>query len=325
MGDHVLEKAIYDTLRYFDLFEMPLTSTQVWRCLIIDPQGEMPVRWGGHKQVGLQDVQKTLVDSEWLQGRVQTQWGYWFLSGRDHLVRICLDRHVRAQMKWKVLLRVARFLAVLPFVRALAGSGSLAIDNTKKSSDLDLFVIVKSGRIWTARLLLLTVTQLLGRRRKYWNVQAPDMVCLNHYISDEHLKMSSQVVNLYTAVQYTLHVPLSGLGTLHQFQAVNAGWIHRYVMVPALPHVHHRYTVKVPNGAMALKKHLEALLLEPVGEAVERWARRLQQNVIRSHEIPGRAGRVVINEQELAFHPDTKVPGILAQFYEEAGQRQLSL
>jgi hypothetical protein len=323
MGDHHLEKAIYDTVRYFDLLDMPLTATQIWRCLVIDPLGQTGQRWGGHRQASLRDVQRTLDGSMWLKERLGSKWGYVFLRGRDHLGRVRLTRHGEAERKWKLLEKAAVFLAAVPFVRGIAASGSLAIDNTKPSSDLDVFVIVKTGRMWTARLLALGMVQLLGRRRKYWNRQAPDMVCLNHYVADEHLKMPVEVTNLYTAVQYTLHVPLHGLATLHQFQDMNASWVHRYVMAPIMPHLHHRHTVTVPGFLVVTKKWVEGFLLEPFGNVVEGWAKRLQLVAIARHQVQGRPGRVALSEAELAFHPDTKVPSILGRYTPEAGQRQL--
>lgn len=323
MGEQWLEKAIFDTVRYFDLFQMPLTATQLWRCLIIDGTGKSAVRWGGHAQVSLRQIQRVLHTSAWLASRLDTRWGYYFLLGKEYLVRERLTRHGLAQMKWKILRRVAPSLAAVPFVRSLAGSGSLAIDNTKPNSDLDLFVIVRQDRIWTARLLLLLVSQLLGKRRKYWNVQAPDKVCLNHYVADAALEMPPAVINLYTAVQYTLHVPVSGAGVLQAFQKANAPWMHRYVMAPELPHVHHLYTVRLPGWMRGLKMFLERWLMEPLGDIFETVAAGWQQQIITGHQAVGRLGRVQVSDQELAFHPDTKVPALLARFYQEQGQRQL--
>ncbi|MBI3255808.1 MAG: hypothetical protein HYZ63_02455 [Candidatus Andersenbacteria bacterium] len=322
MVDSLLEKAIYDTVRYFDLFDMPLTATQIWRCLIVDPHGRHSVRWGGHKQAGLRDIQRVLQESVWLRGRLARQWGFFVLPGRKGLVRERLRRHSLAQQKWKLLLAVVPVLASLPFIRALLASGSLAIDNTKRSSDLDLFVIVGEKRIWTARLCLLLFTQLLGKRRTYAQVAAPDKVCLNHYVTDACLLMPVVVRNLYTAVQYTLHVPVYGAGVWQEFRAVNSSWIHAYVMAPHLPHVHHAYTQGLPAWRASLKRFLEVVMREPVFDSIEKLAKRVQLAVIAHHQ---RVGRIALSDTELAFHPDTKVPGILAQYAHGVGERQLPL
>ncbi len=323
MGDQSLEKAIVDTVRYFDLFDMPLTATQLWRCLIVDPHGKSGLRWGGHRRYGLREIQDAVRGSEYLQTHVGRKDGFYFLPGREELVAERLTRHMISQDKWHIMGRLSRFLAAVPFVQALAASGSFALDHTKQSSDLDVFVVAKAGRIWTARLLLLLATELMGRRRKYWNVQAPDKVCLNHYVSDDRLAVPPAAINLYTAVQYTLHTPMYGVHTLHRFRHANDGWMHRYVMAADLPHVHHRYTAKPSALLLFFKRMIEGVLLEPMGNAVERLAETWQRAVIKRHQTSVHGGRIAVSDQELAFHPDSKVPALLQTYYQEAGQQQL--
>lgn len=323
MNEQLLEKAIVDTIRYFDLFDMPLTATQVWRSLIVDPRGKSGLRWGGHRQYGLREIQTCLADSNFLQAHLGRKHGFFFLPGRAGLVAERLTRHMLSQDKWHIMCGLSPYLAAVPFVRALAASGSFALDHTKPSSDLDVFVVARAGRIWTARLVLLLMTELLGRRRKYWNVQAPDKVCLNHYVTDDHLAMPAGIANLYTAVQYTLHTPIFGVHVLHRFRQANAGWIHRYVMAPDLPHVHHRYTARPSAVLLFGKRAIEGMLLEPVGNGVERVAEKWQRAVIERHKHSVHGGRVAVSSQELAFHPDSKVPALLQTYYQEAGQQRL--
>lgn len=322
MADGLLEKSIYNTVRYFDLFDMPLTATQLWRCLIVDQAGQSGLRWGGHRQAGLRDIQKALAQSVWLRERLETTWGYFFLPGKGRLVRQRLQRHSLAQQKWKLLLQVLPALACVPFIKGMSVSGSLAIDNTKASSDLDLFVVVQHGRIWSVRLWLLLLTQVLGVRRTYAQVEAPNKVCLNHYVTDAALLVPAPVRNVYTAVQYALHVPVYGAAVAQQFRVANAGWINMYVMCPHLPHVHHAYTHAQPRWRVAVKGFLESVMREPLFDVVERLGRQLQLAVIAKHR---RAGRIALSDAELAFHPDTKVPGILSAYAHGKEQQQLPI
>ena len=301
---------------------MPVTATQIWQCLIIDSSPH-DVRWGGHAYYSFQEITATLHTSEWLKEHLDAQWGYYTLSGKIDLVSERLQRHAIAQEKWKLTVRVARFLALVPFVRGLAGSGSLAIDNTKPTSDLDLLVISRRNRIWTARLGLLIVTQFLGRRRKYWNEQAPDMVCLNHYITDGSLTMPHDIQNLYTAVQYTSLVPVFNPEVVQQFQQANGAWIRQYVMAMNDMPLVHRNTVRLSSAGRWIKQLVEGLLLEPIGDGIEKIAEKIQRSFIQRHQGVGRAGRIAVSNSELAFHPDTKVPSILQQFHQDPGQRTL--
>ncbi len=318
----MLEQAIYNTIRYFDLLDLPLTVVQVWQYLLVD-ESESNLRWEGHARYSLAEVRATLQTSPWLAQRLESKWGYYVLAGRQPLVRRRLTRHALAQDKWKLLVTAARWLAAVPFVRALAGSGSLALDNARPSSDLDLLIIVHPHRIWTARLGLLVVSQLLGRRRKYWNREAPDKLCLNHYLADNQLLLSVDIRNVYTAVMYAVLVPVYNPGGVKNFLQRNDVWMRRYVMTQEFPAAGHNYTIKLPAALSFIKRQIEAILLEFIGDGLEYLARRVQLGLIRRHYHPRQAGRVVVSAHELAFHPDTKMTAILSRFGQDPGQQPL--
>ncbi|OGY32988.1 MAG: hypothetical protein A3C02_02650 [Candidatus Andersenbacteria bacterium RIFCSPHIGHO2_02_FULL_45_11] len=306
-GSSQLEQSIFDTIRFFDLYEMPVTVTQIWEHLVVSSSG-----YDHHPS--LQEVQHALAFNSWLVERIGSQWGYYFLSGKQHLVRVRLTRHAIAQQKWKIMLRCAPFLAWLPFVRGLAGSGSLAIDNTKDSSDLDVLVITQQGRIWTARLLLLLVSGLLGRRRRYYDRNAPDMVCLNHYVAQGSIPVSTEIQNVAMAMQYACLVPIYGDYAVRKFMQRNAFWIDQHVRMPVHPDVRHAYTI-VPSGiARFLKREMESLLSEPLGDYIEEMAEYFQRWMVRRHQDFSRPGRIALSSSELAFHPDTKMPAIVQAF-----------
>ena len=80
---------------------------------------------------------------------------------------------LRTPLKW---------LAILPFLNSIAITGSVAMGNAAKSSDLDLLIIVKPGRIWTTRILAMIITQFFGKRR--YGKKITDRICLNYFIVD---------------------------------------------------------------------------------------------------------------------------------------------
>lgn len=296
-------QSVFDTIRFFDLYDMPVTATQVWERLVVSKSG-----YAHHPS--LQEVQQALVGME----GIEMKWGYYFLQGKSHLVRQRLVRHAIAQDKWKILLRCAPFLAWVPFVRSLAGSGSLAQDNTKVSSDLDVLVIVREGRIWTTRLLLLIVTSVLGRRRKYYDRNAPDMVCLNHYIAESSLPVASAIQNVAMAMQYASLVSLYYDHGIRNFKQRNAVWIDGHVRFPVQPDVRHKYTILLGGIAAFFKHQLELLLQEPLGDYIEEMAEYIQRWMVKRHQDFSRPGRIALSSSELAFHPDTKIPAIVRLF-----------
>src|ERR1700688_3092736 len=85
-----LARAIFETVRYSDLFDMPVTATQVWRCLV-------RAEGLGQQEYRLADVRRLLRDSDFLREKLGTQDGYWFLRGRENVVQERLTRHALAQ------------------------------------------------------------------------------------------------------------------------------------------------------------------------------------------------------------------------------------
>lgn len=324
-----LEQYVFDTIRYFDIFEMPVTAVQIWRSLVVDRVGT-GVRWHGQHAVSLRQVRETLQQSSWLRARVKGKWGYWALGGSAkaaggmrRYVRQRLMRHILAQYKWKIARGVMRGLIPLPFVRMVGVTGSLALWHARPQSDFDLFIIVRRGRIWTARLLLMLVTQLWGRRRKYWEGEAPDKVCLNHYITDDALLMAPQMRSMYTAMLYARLIPVFGLKVYRRWLAINGTWIRRWLMYPALPRLASRQVVHVSYGMRVAKRWVEGFLLEPIGGVLERQAEKLQRVAIDRHKWRDRGGRVKVSNKELAFHPYSKEAHVLHRFVEEYGQGRL--
>lgn len=304
-----LDRAIYDTIRYYALFDMPVTAVQIWRSLIVVGQSAARL-----DHIRYHDIRHVLATSAWLHERIEKQWGYYFLSGQQEAIERRLQRYLLAQHKWRAAKRAAKFLALVPFVQALFGSGSLALYNTRPESDLDVFVVARAGRIWTARLGLLFVSQLLGRRRTHWEAQAPDKICLNHHITDADVVMPPAVRNVFTAVAYTHLVPLFNHNLLAEFEDMNWQWVQQYLVTPPTFSLRHRQAITLGRLRLWLKKQLEAFLQEPVGDWLEKQARYLQLRAIARHSQPGQAGRIVATDRELAFHPDTRVPALLKKF-----------
>lgn len=298
-----VEQTIYNTVRYFDLFDQPVTAVQLWQWQL------------GAEQPSSLAVSRSAAEKSVVTGALETRDGWYFLPGRSELPHTWLRRHALAQQKWKLTRRIVWWLKYMPFVRMIAMSGSLAAGNTRVTSDLDLFVIARAKRIWLARLGLLVVTEILGRRRRHWDRSAPDKVCLNHYVTDDSLCVVPAIRNVYTAVLYRSLISLTGHPWREQFLAVNTAWIKEYAGGNAGIDVPTRHAVAIGSLGQMIRNTLEAIACEPLFDWLEIAAEYMQRLVILRHTRPERAGRIVINNHELAFHPDTKVPSLLARYY----------
>jgi predicted nucleotidyltransferase len=186
-----LEKAVLATLVYYDVLDRPLTSWEVFKYLnntglrkskVQSFEYDLALQDRSSQCQTLDSVLETLENSSELKKIIDQKNGFYFLKGRQEIVKERIERQKIADQKWKKAKRVIKLLQLIPFIRLVAVSGSLAMNNTKKESDIDLLIVAKSGRIWTCRGLTTLFIHLIGQRRH--GSLTKDRFCLNHYLTD---------------------------------------------------------------------------------------------------------------------------------------------
>src|SRR4051812_23887886 len=140
-GVGALEQAILATLIYSDLFDYPLTLDEIALYLIGCRAG--PAEIG------------TALAGAWLTARVEQQQGYYCLAGRGAVVALRRGRAAKSARLWRRAQHYGRCLRHLPFVRMIAVTGALAMDNVNGNEDIDLLVVAAPGRVWIARRFLI--------------------------------------------------------------------------------------------------------------------------------------------------------------------------
>lgn len=115
---------------------------------------------------------------------------------------------------------MAQILQVVPFIRAIVLNGSLAQGKSNQESDIDLLIIVKSGRLFTARLFTLFLSSLTGQRRsKDENRPHAGKFCFNYFLADNYLKIPlgrGKEMDQYCADNYSKSVLVWGDKVLFQ-------------------------------------------------------------------------------------------------------------
>lgn len=306
-----LPAALLATLVYHDLLDLPLTAVQGWRYLL-RPRGaeEGKAQNAKRKTPTLWEVEQALGVLQ-AGGQVETRDGFFFFPGRGHLVDEWIEKHARSQLKWRRLRRIVRWWPLLPFLRGVAGTGSLAFDNAKVSSDLDVLVVAEQNRVWTVRFLLTVLLDLLRLRRR---PQGPtrDRVCLNHYLSLDALEFPYR--SLYTAMEYARLVPLLGEDVCRRFRDANRPWMEGY-LDRVFPDVTlHGKTTRTPPWLRALQRALEWPLAGSIGDVLERLLARHQRARITRGEPARVPGRVVATEVRAEFHPHSREAPLLRAF-----------
>ncbi|MEK7512690.1 MAG: hypothetical protein AAB601_00645 [Patescibacteria group bacterium] len=285
-------EAVLNTVAWYGRLGRPLTAFEVWRAS--DATASFPE---------IAHIIETLVHS----GRLREADG--FLTLPDVLNGFSLARRVQdfaADRKWRRLRRLARLFRHLPFVDFVFASGSMALGNVTASSDFDLLIGVRHGRLFSARYFALALFATFGvRRTNDREDSSPNKLCLNHLVTEA--SYGKPPWNRYRRELYRNLVPLSGKrDALAAFREAN-----RPAGPPATDECDLRYVGGPPSAAA---RFLEFVLGGRLGDLVERTiaapvARRRLNRYLARREYRGlstSASRVVISNEELEFHFDLR-------------------
>ena len=296
-----LRSPILATIVYYDVFNFPLTFAEVYKYLI------NPKRFS----IGIGDVKSSVFNIEAVgiaeeldkmakAGIIGHKNGFYFMPGRENLYEERIEKDKLANKKWKKFMRVVKFLQVAPYLRAVFASGSLALNNPEPKSDFDVFVIIKSGRLYTGRLFLWLVSSLLGARRGRLDFIAPDKLCFNHYLTDDNLEISHR--SLYIAQSFVSMRPvIASDRVLDNFTTSNK-WANSYCY--NFRQVREYRSVKPSRIMITMAKAGEFLLNNPMGDIIEGLFKFIQQKKIKNNPATYKSGgRIIFTDKELEFHP----------------------
>ncbi len=265
--------AITRTVAYVDVFDYPLTAEEIHRYLI-DVAVPAPV------------VYHLLTTDRTLSGNLTERDGYFALAGREQIIELRQQRRRIAMRMWPHAIRYGQRIAALPFVRMVAVTGSLAVDNVVPAADIDYLVVTEPGRLWLCRALAILIVKQAARQGVH--------LCPNYFLSTNALEFTER--NLYTAHELVQMVPVWGLDIYSQMLALNH-WTTEFLpnasalSMPEWPAS--GTTLSAPHRL--LRTATEAALRTPAGGWLERW--EMQRKISRfSREAAG--------DVEAAFCPD---------------------
>lgn len=106
------------------------------------------------------------------------------------------------QLKWRRAKQAVKLLSFIPWIKLVAATGALAMNNCRKKDDIDLMIITAANRLWLARLLSLLLLFPFLRR----GFRINNRLCLNLWLDESALVLNQQ--NLYTAHELCQLKPL---------------------------------------------------------------------------------------------------------------------
>lgn len=290
--------SILATLIYYDILDFPLTLFEVHKYLI------NPIRLSLSASVGTISLGQVAGELEGLvgSGLIGSKNGFYFLPGRDVLPELRIEREKIAAQKWKKFLRIAKWFQAVPYLRAVFASGSLAINNTKRESDFDVLVVIKSGRLYVGRIFLCLMASFFRARRTRSDLVAPDKFCFNHYLTDNHLNIKYE--SLYNAQTYANLKPVLVRENIFGRFFHDNIWINKYLynFKPGEEFVLRNVAY---NFVLAGVGRIGELILDSFwGDKIEDWSKKYQQKRIKNNPATYESGgRVIFSDNALEFHP----------------------
>jgi hypothetical protein len=168
-------------------------------------------------------------------------------------------RAASAGAYWREALRYGRAIANLPFVRMVAVTGALAMDNMA-DADIDYLIVTEPGRLWLSRALIVGLVRLADVR----GVE----LCPNYFLSEDALGLGEH--NLFTAHEVTQMVPVAGAAMYERMRELNR-WT--YAFLPNAVGAPRSVTCVEPGRSRTCRM-LERTLRSRLCSPIERWEMR---------------------------------------------------
>lgn len=277
---------LIDAVIYGDAFDCAVTLEEAWRY---------------SRARGTPEDLRARFGEPVLRQVIAVREGLCFLAGREALGERRSARRERARQLRLRARKVATWLQHAPFVRGILLTGSAAAEDAGERADVDLLLIVGTGRVACTFVMLAGLSRLLSR----------SILCPNYYLSEAHLVLARR--DQYSARELAQAEILAG--NAHDLLSAN-GWVTRL-----LPNAAPRGAAVSPlPGGPLLQRLFELPLRGRIGDRIERWAHRLAQARLAVHH--GAFGRPVPQEVrdrfdagiELRFHGAPLVDACLERY-----------
>lgn len=118
-----------------------------------------------------------------------------------------MDKEIEKKL-WKKTKRFARILQIVPFVEMVCVCNNLSFNKVDEKSDIDLFVVAKSGRLFIVRSFITFLSHIFGVRRHKDKVSG--RFCLSFFVDEEAMDLSKIAIehDIYLAYWIKSVIPL---------------------------------------------------------------------------------------------------------------------
>lgn len=290
-----LEKDLYKTFAYFSYFNYPLTIFELWKW-----------QYQPDRVYCLDELTHALQDSNWLKDRISSFEGMYGIGSDTVISDQVIGRkkkYLNAVRKEKKLRKVLNYVQRLPDVAGVALCNNMPFHFTDEDSDIDLFVITKKDRTWSARLM--SVAPLIALRQRPGEM-ATDPVDISFFLSEEAMDLSNLKIadnDPYLAYWIKTLTPVHGSDDLWQKFFKANSWVNTFLPNAEIPRRAFRMRVNTKIKFPSL----------PISES---WAREIQEQKFPT-DIKNRMNkdsRIVVSSNILKFHKNDRRAEIARYF-----------
>ncbi len=291
--DTELEKGVLLTLKYFDLFDYPLTREEIWRWFL-----------GVNGEVGGRDEMGESLDKMVERKQIINKNSFYFLPGREGIIDQRRKREKISLLKIKKARRVARLIGTMPGVKMIAICSNLGYLNADDEADIDFFIVSEAGKIWQVRFWAVFWMKILGQRPG--KDQTKNKICLSYFVSEDNLNLKATAIGepdihlVYLLAQY---LPIYSENECWEKFVVANDWIKKY-----LPNFQYNQEAKrflVKPRFLWLKKFFALLGKWPVEQAYKKFQLKIMPQGLTLIMNNGEQ-KVIVNDRMLKLHGNDK-------------------
>lgn len=281
-----LQKSVISTIAFYDAVgKVPLTSIELYKYLLRTDQKDA--------KASFHELLEKL-ENNWpeLSPYLNRYRGFYFLKNNPHGYYRRIHVGKTSIKKWQIARRITKIISFLPFVRMVAITGSLAFCNATPKSDIDLLIVAEKGRIWTTRMFVSAIIQVIGKRRH--GSKIADRICLNHYLSDANLALRPE--HIFSAHICATFMPIGNRNCM----AETILWHNRRLIQANFQNL---WGLAMPAPAL-VSVESKNFIMKTFWGRMEALAKAIQVKKIKDNISNGRVyeGEIIFDDEALVFH-----------------------
>ncbi|MBM2820975.1 MAG: hypothetical protein HW405_735 [Candidatus Berkelbacteria bacterium] len=280
-----IENSILKTLAFDDIFDRPLLLDEIWRFLYKTPASKLQVFMGIKTLLKKEKIQKATSE--------KSQNIYYYLAGKEKIVQKYFQNFVISQKHLKKVSWIINILRKSPFIKNISVINSLSFNTSNVDSDIDILIVAKKGKLWTARAITILLLEIMGQNKNKW--YKAGKFCVGFAFDETRLNLTKIRFkkDIYFTHWLANLIPVYDQGIYKNLIEKNS-WIKE-----ELPNWEEK-EVKIENSKLGI---LEKLLTGKFGKSLENWLAKIQINrILKDPENHRKGASVIADESMMKLH-----------------------